>query len=88
MLTKVHNLIQASEVRKNFSKYLRASKKEPLVISAERGGEARVLMNAHLYNKLVEEYEDRVDSEELERLVKEDKGKRITLKALKSKYGL
>jgi len=88
MLTKVHNLIRASEVRKNFSKYLKASKTEPLVISTERGGEARVLINAPLYNKLIEEYEDRVDSEELDRLVKEDKGKRITLKALKGKYGV
>lgn len=88
MLTKVHNLIRASEVRKNFSKYLKASKNETLVISTERGGEARVLMDSLLYNKIIEGYEDRVDSENLDRLVAKDKGNHITLKALKNKYGL
>lgn len=88
MLTKVHNFIQASELRKNLSKYLKASKKEALVISTERGGEVRVLLDSTLYNRLVEAYEDEMDADELERLAKKDNGKRISLKVLKAKHGL
>ena len=88
MLTKIHTSIQTSELRKNLSKYLRAAKSSPLVISTERGGGTRVIISSVLYNKLIEAYEDSVDSAELERLVQEDTGGRVTLKALKAKHGL
>lgn len=83
MLTKVHNSIQATDFRKNLAKYLKASKKNPLVISVDRGGETRVIMNSALYNLLIEAYRDDVDAIELERLIAEDTGERIAWRDVK-----
>jgi prevent-host-death family protein len=85
MLTKIPKIIQVSEFRKNLAGYLRQAKQGPVVISAERGGDNRVILSAETYNKLIGTYEDRVDSQELTRLVNEDKGKSISWKDLRIK---
>lgn len=85
MLTKVPKIIQVSELRKNLAGYLRQAKQEPVIISADHGGDNRVILNAQTYNKLIEMYEDRIDSEELTRLVTEGKGKSVSWKNLKTK---
>lgn len=85
MLTKIPQIIPVSELRKNLAGYLRQAKQGPVVISADRGGDSRVILTAETYNKLIETYEDRVDSEELARLVHENKGKSISWKDLKVK---
>lgn len=88
MATKVHNLVRVSDLRKDLARYLRDAKKKPVVVSTDRGGDTRVLMSAELYNKLVEAYEDAMDSAELERLVAEDDGKYVDWDDLKKEYGL
>lgn len=88
MATKIHNLVRVSDLRKDLARYLRDAKKKPVVVSTDRGGDTRVLMSAELYNKLVEAYEDAMDSAELERLVAEDDGVRIPLHELRKEYGL
>ena len=87
MLTKIHNLIRVSDFRKNLSKYLKESKTKPLVVSTDRGGDTRVLMSSTLYNKLIETYQDHIDTRELESLVKEDDSEGVLLSELKQKYG-
>lgn len=77
MLTKVHDFIQASELRKNLSRYLKDAKKKPVIVSTDRGGSSRVIIDVSLYNKLVETYENYQDTRELMRLIKKDDGKRV-----------
>jgi hypothetical protein len=81
MLTKIPNIIQSSELRKRLAYYLRESDKKPVIISTERGGGSRVLLDSKLYNKLVEVYEDKQDAQELETLVAHDDGTRVSLKS-------
>lgn len=76
MLTKVHNLIRSSELRKNLSKYLKDAETDPVVITSNRGGGTRVILNAPLYNKLLESYMDYQDTEELKNLVANDEDSR------------
>lgn len=64
------------------------SDKKPVVISTERGGGSRVLLDSKLYNKLVGAYEDRQDAQELETLIAHDDGKRVSLEDLRKKYGV
>ena len=88
MLTKIHNFIQATELRKNLSHYLKKAKDEPIMISTNRGEQVRVVMDGDLYNTIVEAYEDTVDSNLLKKLVKEDHGEYSSLDNLKKKYGV
>ena len=81
-LHKVPTTIQSTELRNNLAHYLRASKREPVVVSTDRGADARVLVDATLYNKLVEQYQDAVDTRELERLVESDSGAYTSLEEL------
>ena len=83
MLTKIPKSIPASELRKNLSQYLKDAKKNPVVISTDRGNDARVMIDAETYNKLIEAYEDLSDAEELDRLVKNDSGDRISWDKIK-----
>lgn len=83
MLTKIHNFIRASDLRKNLGHYLKQAKNEPIVVAAERGGETRVILDSALYNKLIEAYEDWADARELAQLVEEDSGEYVALENLK-----
>ncbi|HEC30396.1 MAG TPA: type II toxin-antitoxin system Phd/YefM family antitoxin [Candidatus Yonathbacteria bacterium] len=58
MLTKVQKNIGISELRENLPKYLRDAKKEPLVVSLNRGKDLRVVVDVDLYNNLIEACED------------------------------
>lgn len=58
MLTKIQKNIGISELRKNLPKYLKDAKKEPLVVSLDRGKDLRVVVGVDLYNSLIEACED------------------------------
>lgn len=92
MLTKIPKTIQSSEFRKNLSKYLKESNKEPVFVSTERGAGSSVLISAEAYNKLVDLYDTELDEEEREALAKGRKnfenGNFLTLHDVKSKLGI
>jgi PHD/YefM family antitoxin component YafN of YafNO toxin-antitoxin module len=88
MFTKIQNFISASDFRKNLSKYFKEAKESPLIISTGRGGEVSVVLGSELYNKLVEVYEDVMDSKELTQLVHEDKGGHVSWKDVKKRHAL
>jgi prevent-host-death family protein len=69
-------MVRISDFRSSLSMYLKKVKYDPIVISPQKGGEPFVLLSAGSYNKLVEERELEIDSKELVRLVKENKGKK------------
>ncbi len=66
MFSKIPTTVRTSELRKNFSHYIQASAKSPVVISIERGGDTRVLLARDLYNMLVSVYEDAQERKMLE----------------------
>ena len=84
MITKIPDIVRISELRKNLARYIKESAKNPVVISTDRGGDSRVLLGSELYNKLVDAY----DRNEIEHLVAKDDGKRVSLSALRKKYGV
>jgi PHD/YefM family antitoxin component YafN of YafNO toxin-antitoxin module len=88
MLTKIHETIRSSDLRKNLARYLKKAGGAPVVISTDRGGDSRVMISSAAYNKLVETYEDYLDSRELARLVKDGSGKRVSLGEMRKKYGV
>jgi len=88
MITKVQKYINASDFRKNLSRYLKSAKKNPLVISTDRGKDTRVVLDADLYNELVEAYENQIDAECLVKLAKTDQGERISWDKMKKQHGM
>jgi prevent-host-death family protein len=86
MLSKIPQFVSASELRQHLAKYLVRAKKEPVVISTDRGANASVLMSAAMYNTLLEAYEDMIDTRELTELVLGQKGK--PMKWNRAKYGI
>lgn len=74
IFTKIHKPIQVAELRKHLAHYLRSAEKEPVVVSTERGADARVIVSTGVYNKLVEAYQDHADAKTLERLVGKERG--------------
>jgi prevent-host-death family protein len=86
MLSKIPQFVSASELRQHLAKYLTRAKKEPVVISTDRGANASVLMSATMYNTLLESYEDMIDARELSELVVSQEGKPI--KWNRAKYGI
>ncbi|MFT5037277.1 MAG: hypothetical protein ACI9VM_000856 [Candidatus Azotimanducaceae bacterium] len=68
MISKIKDIIQTSELRKNLSQYLTLSASEPVAVSGGHSDGTRVLLDADLYNKLVEVYEDYQDSKLLTEL--------------------
>ena len=81
-LPKIPKTVPATELRKNLAEYLERSKTEPVVVSVERGASARVILDASLYNRLVERLEDELDARTLARLIEEDSGEYIPLATL------
>ena len=88
MITKVQKYISASDFRKNFSHYLKSAKKNPLVISTNRGRDTRVVLDADLYNELVEAHENQIDAECLVRLVTTDGEERTSWDKIKKQHGM
>lgn len=86
MLSKIPQFVSASELRQHLAKYLARAKKEPVVISTDRGANASVLLSGAMYNTLLEAYEDMIDTRELAELVLTEKGKPI--KWNRAKYGI
>ncbi len=86
MLSKIPQFVSASELRTHLAKYLHRAKKEPVVISTDRGANASVLMSGAMYNALLEAYEDTADVRELTNLIKEKETKPI--KWNRAKYGV
>ncbi len=86
MLTKIQKNIGISELRKHLPKYLKDAKKEPLVVSLDRGKNIRVVLDVNLYNSLLEFHEDYQDAKELEKLKKNDNGERLDWTDVKNKY--
>lgn len=82
-LTKIPKTVPATELRKNLAQYLERAKKEPVVVSTDRGADARVILDATFYNRLIERLEDELDTRELERLLAEDSGDFVPLDELK-----
>jgi len=68
--------IGVSDFRAAMSASLARAKAGPLVVSARRGDESFVVLSVDIYNKLVEERENAIDSRELSRLVQAQKGKK------------
>lgn len=85
MITKIPNFIRASDFRQHLAKYLKLAEKEPVVISTDRGGSASVVINAEIYNKLVDAYEDATDARVLANLAT-SKEKPIAWK--RARYGI
>lgn len=86
MLSKIPQFVSTSELRTNLAKYLRHAKKEPVLISAERGKSTGVIMSATLYNTLLEAYEDSMDVRELTTLV--TKGRDKLIRWNRAEYGI
>jgi hypothetical protein len=74
---KIPVTIGTSEFRADLKNNFAKAKKEPVIISEKRGGDSFVLLSQIMYNKLVEAYEDELDSRKLMRLVEANKGKRL-----------
>lgn len=76
MFQKIEKPIGVSDFRASISMYLKKAKSKPLVISTNRGEELFVVLSVDTYNKMVEAMEDYEDAMELDRLVRENKGKK------------
>ena len=74
---KVQKAIDVSDFRAAMATHLAGAKKQPLVVSARRGGDSFVVLSIDAYNTLVEAWEDERDSQELVRLVALQKGKKL-----------
>ncbi len=77
ILTKVPKTIGVSEFRAGLAGHLAAAKKSPLVVADRRGSDSYVVLDADIYNELLELWEDAEASRTLEQLVKEQKGKKF-----------
>jgi prevent-host-death family protein len=86
MLSKIPQFISASELRMHLAEYLHRAKKEPVIVSTDRGANASVILSATMYNTLLEAYEDAIDARELTKLVKQEHSKPI--KWNRAKYAL
>ncbi len=73
MFNKVQKTIPSSYFRANLAKTLLRAKKEPLVITTERGLDQYIILGVDAYNKMIEAYEDKMDSKLLTRLMAEHK---------------
>jgi len=74
---KVPKTIGVSGFRAALASNLAKAKKSPLIISDRKGGESYVVLGADAYNELIELWEDEQDGQELERLIKANKGKKF-----------
>ena len=73
---KIEKMVGVSDFRAAMSTHLARAKEKPLVVSARRGEGVFIVLSVDAYNKLVEAREDKLDSRELARLVKIEKGKK------------
>lgn len=76
---RIEKPIGISDFRSAMARSFARAKTQPLVVSARRGEDSFVVLSVDAYNKLIEERENTIDSRELSRLVKEQKGKKRIL---------
>lgn len=69
-------MVGVSDFRASISAYLKEAKENPVIIRANGSADPFVLLSADSYNKLVEARELEIDSRELAKLIKENKGKK------------
>ena len=86
MLSKIPKFVTTSELRKNLAKYLKHARKEPVLISIDRGERRGVILSDTTYNMLLEAFENMTDSRELTRLV--DAGQKKPVQWNRVKYGV
>lgn len=83
MFTKVPKTLGVSAFRAELAKNLSNADKGPVIIAERKGGKSYVLLSTKAYNKLVEAWEDEIDSRELERLMKRKNKRFVPLNAIK-----
>ena len=88
MITKIQQQIGVSQFRRGLSRYLKQSKRTPVIVTTTRTGEARVLIDTALYNTLVTAYEHEQDGELLTKLASGERGKRHAWESVKKKHGI
>ncbi len=81
--TKIPKALGVSNFRAELARNLAKTKNGPVIIADHRGGESYVVLSAEDYNKLVEAWEDEIDSRELERLIGRKGKKFIPLSTIK-----
>ncbi len=72
---KVQKIVGVSDFRSSIPAYFEKARKNPVIITVNRGGDPFVLLSGEVYNMLVEARESDIDSRELARLVRENKGR-------------
>ena len=54
MLNKIQKPVSITELRQDISKYFKKAKDAPLLVSLDRGRDARVVIDVDKYNDLIE----------------------------------
>ncbi|OGG79809.1 hypothetical protein A3A39_00890 [Candidatus Kaiserbacteria bacterium RIFCSPLOWO2_01_FULL_54_13] len=73
---KVEKTVGLSDFRASLATHLAKAREKPLIVSARRSEDSFIVLSVDAYNALVEVRENEIDSRELVRLVKANKGKK------------